>query len=146
MAWTDKLERLKEVLPWRRDQETSVTVSTDREVEHVSDRPLLSPPISVYENAKWIVLEADVPGARPNTTHVCCNHDVLYVSATPAPPPVLDGALVTEQPDGSWYRRLQLPAYADGARASARLGRGVLRVTVPKRTDSRPRAIAVHAT
>jgi HSP20 family protein len=104
------------------------------------------PPVDVFETEAAITLLADLPGVRREQLQVRVDADNLVLEA------VADTA-APEQMEVV-YGELQCPAYRrqftlsrelDAARIEAQLRDGVLRLTIPKAEDARPRRIQVQA-
>ncbi|HET8748959.1 MAG TPA: Hsp20/alpha crystallin family protein [Ramlibacter sp.] len=105
------------------------------------------PPVDVFENEHAITLLADLPGVPRDQLNLRVDGDTLVIEATASAagtPP--DMELV--------YGELQCPAYRrqftlsrelDSARIEAQLRDGVLRLTIPKAEDAKPRRIQVQA-
>jgi HSP20 family protein len=103
------------------------------------------PAVSLYENDKEIVLEADVPGATADATKVHFDGNIMQFTARAPIHP--DGRTIgtPEVEHGAWYRRFQLPDYAEGHQATSSLRNGVLSVRVPKSKAPRSHDIPVRA-
>ncbi len=102
------------------------------------------PPVDVFENDHAITLLADVPGVARDQLNVRVDGETLVLEATAATTGPQDMELV--------YGELQCPAYRrqftlsrelDSARIEAQLKDGVLRLTIPKAEDAKPRRIQV---
>ena len=104
------------------------------------------PPVDVFETEAAITLLADLPGVRRDQLHVRVDGDNL----------VLEAVADTAGPEQMQlvYGELQCPAYRrqftlsrelDTARIEAQLRDGVLRLTIPKAEEARPRRIQVQA-
>lgn len=143
MAWTDTLEKLKGALPWSKNEQPIVV--SEYEAEPVSDQPLLVPAVSLYENEKEIVLEADVPGATADTTKVHFDGNIVQLTARASAHPDGRPLGAAELHDSAWYRRFQLPDHAEGHRATSSLKHGVLSVRVPKSKPPRSHHIPVRS-
>lgn len=104
------------------------------------------PPVDVFETEAAITLLADLPGVRREQLQVRVDGDNL----------VLEAVADTAGPEQMElvYGELQCPAYRrqftlsrelDTARIEAQLRDGVLRLTIPKAEEARPRRIQVQA-
>ena len=105
------------------------------------------PPVDVFENENAITLLADLPGVPRDQLNLRVDGDTLVIEATATStgtPPEMELA----------YGELQCPAYRrqftlsrelDAARIEAQLRDGVLRLTIPKAEEARPRRIQVQA-
>lgn len=103
------------------------------------------PPVDVFENDASITLLADLPGVRREQLQVRVDGDTLLLEATAE----------TAGPEGLElvYGELQCPAYRrqftlsrelDTTRIDAQLRDGVLRLTIPKAEEAKPRRIQVQ--
>ena len=104
------------------------------------------PPVDVYENDSSITLLADLPGVPRDQLHVRVDGDnlVLEATATTAGPENLQ--LVYGEAQCPAYRRqFTLSRELDPSRIEAQLRDGVLRLTIPKAEEARPRRIQVQA-
>ena len=104
-----------------------------------------TPPMDVSETADAYVLRLDLPGVQRNETTVTVENNVLTIRGRRPRPEPPEGTTVhrAECPGGEFYRSFPLPATADPSQISAKLDRGVLRVTVPKLAGAKPRKIEV---
>jgi len=97
----------------------------------------------LLESDDGYVLVVDLPGATAETTEVLAEDGRL----------VVEGRREKSVPDGFRYVRedrplfldaeLPLPADADESGADAEMDRGVLEVTIPKRSDDAARTIPI---
>ncbi len=106
----------------------------------------VSPRSSLYDTGTALIVTADVPGLGENDVKVELVEDVLTISGErklESP----DGHVVLHQEQRSWNfaRSFTLPTRVDATAITASIKNGVLRVTLPKVPESRPRQIAVKA-
>ena len=103
------------------------------------------PPVDVYEDESSITLLADLPGVSRDQLNVRVDGDTLVLEATATTVGPENLELV--------YGELQCPAYRrqftlsrelDTQRIEAQLRDGVLRLTIPKAEEARPRRIQVQ--
>ena len=97
----------------------------------------------LLESDEGYVLVVDLPGATAETTEVLAEDGRI----------VIEGRREKKVPEGFCYVRedrplfldaeLPLPGDVDGSGADAEMDRGVLEVTIPKRTDGASRTIPV---
>jgi HSP20 family protein len=95
-------------------------------------RAASSPPLTVWENERELVLHVDLPGVKRQDLELSLDADVLSVRARRPVEP--DGARLrfNERPLGSFERRVVLPSRVDRSEPSARLVDGVLEVRLAK--------------
>lgn len=112
-----------------------------------TQQPSVVPPVDVFETDNAITLMADLPGVPRDQLHVRVDGDNLVIEAT---------ATTGAGPENMElvYGELQCPAYRrqftlsrelDAGRIEAQLRDGVLRLTIPKAEEARPRRIQVQA-
>jgi HSP20 family protein len=111
-------------------------------------RAPLSMPMDVYraEDGSYHV-EADLPGADPDSVEVTVEHSTLTIQAGRTPH-YGDSAQViaAERPQGSFARQLSLGEGADSENLTAGYADGVLHVTIPASPKTQARRVEVtHA-
>jgi HSP20 family protein len=85
-----------------------------------------------------------VPGVDPASIEVTVEKDVLTVKAQRGwEPGEGDQILVSEQPQGSFTRRLLLSEGLDGEHIEARYDNGVLTLSVPVAEAAKPRKVQI---
>ncbi len=110
-------------------------------------QPTLLPPVDVLEDAGGITLYADMPGVPRERLNVHVEGDDMLV---------IEGEMALDLPQDmqashaevgrSHYRRqFTLSKELDGAKVSAELKHGVLRLRIPKSAQAQPRRISVNA-
>ena len=106
--------------------------------------PFVVPPVDVFENESGITLLADLPGVSRDRLGVRVDGDSLFIEATAAPSGPDNMELVYGEAQIPSYRRqFTLSRELDASRIEAALKDGVLRVTIPKLEEARPRRIEV---
>jgi HSP20 family protein len=103
------------------------------------------PAFEVKETADGFVLKADLPGVSEAELDIAVHDNVLTVSGTRRAEERKDGESYTlyERRFGAFSRSFALPDMADGERIEAKLDRGVLTLTIGKKTEAKPRKIAL---
>ena len=104
------------------------------------------PAADVVETADAITVRIDLPGHDAKDIHVNVENDVLTVRSERKTETQEKGETLhrCERSYGLYTRSFVLPATVDAQKAEARYENGVLSVTLPKREDAKPRAIAVR--
>ena len=108
-------------------------------------RTPLGMPIDVYraEDGSYHV-EADLPGADPDSVEVTVEHSTLTIRAERTPHyGDSEQVIVAERPQGSFTRQLSLGEGVDAANLTARYADGVLHVTIPLSPQVQPRRVEV---
>lgn len=113
--------------------------------EQQREQPAVVPPVDVFENESGITLLADLPGASRDRLGVRVDGDILTIEATAAIEGPQDMELIyNEVPFPSYRRTFTLSRELDSSRIEASLKDGVLRVTIPKLEEAKPRRIEVR--
>ena len=104
-----------------------------------------SMPVNLYQSEDAVTVSAELPGVAPGDVDVTVADGVLHLVAErkPVERGENDSLVVQEQPHGKFMRRVRLPFPVAADEISASLQQGVLRVTLPKRADAKPRRIDV---
>jgi HSP20 family molecular chaperone IbpA len=115
------------------------------QAEQLDRRPVVAPPVDIYENRDEILVLADVPGAHNDGITIRLDKNELYLHArrdeVGAGPAVGGGA---GRP-ADYSRTFIVPQGIDGDRITAEMTAGVLRIHLPKRESVKPRRIEVRA-
>jgi len=110
-----------------------------------TQQPFVVPPVDVFENDNAITLLADLPGVTREQLHVRVDGDNLVLEATAATSGPEGLELVYGEAQCPNYRRqFTLSRELDTTRIEAQLRDGVLRLTLPKAEEARPRRIEVQ--
>ena len=110
-----------------------------------ANQPYLVPPVDVFENDASITLLADLPGVPREQLHLRVDGDTLVLEATAVTAGPEDMVLVYGEAQIPHYRRqFTLSRELDPSRIEAQLRDGVLRLTIPKAEEARPRRIQVQ--
>jgi HSP20 family protein len=109
------------------------------------------PVVDCFETANALVIEADLPGVRPENIDVSFEQGTLTLKGTRGPTiqaPEKGELRVysAERVSGAFSRSIRLPDYVDGEKVEAEYANGVLTVTVPKAPTALPRKISVRST
>lgn len=103
------------------------------------------PPVDVFEDDASITLLADLPGVPREQLQVRVDGDNLVIEAVASTSGPQDMELVYSEAQCPAYRRqFTLSRELDASRIEAQLRDGMLRLTIPKAEDAKPRRIAVQ--
>lgn len=102
-----------------------------------------APTFEVKETADSFVIQADLPGVDEKHLDINVHHGVLSVAGHRDAEERKDGETYAlyERQFGSFTRSFQLPDVADGERIDAQLANGVLKLSIPKKAEAKPRKI-----
>ncbi|MCU0702908.1 MAG: Hsp20/alpha crystallin family protein [Fimbriiglobus sp.] len=106
-----------------------------------STRPGL--PLAIWQDEHTFYVEIDAPGVKPEDVQLSVHNRDLTVSWERRTEKRDDG--VDTRTFGKFEQMLRLPTTADDAKLEANLTHGVLRLTVPKTEQAKPRKIEVKA-
>ena len=105
-----------------------------------------NPTVDVYEDHDCIVLEADLPGVKPGEFELAIENNVLTLKGERKfEKKTEDGNYHrVERSYGSFTRSFTLPSTVDVNSVGADFKDGVLKVTLPRREETKPRQIQVQ--
>ena len=110
--------------------------------------PNVFPPINVFTNDDGLVVQAEVPGAKPEQLHVQVERGRLTVSGERTFESEDDTQVSyhrRERRAGRFSRTIQLPNDLDPESVKAELRDGLLTIRVAKLESAKPRQIEVKA-
>jgi HSP20 family protein len=101
-------------------------------------------PISLWQDDDHLYVEADLPGMTDQDVEVTVHNGVLFIRGERKPE---EGRqyLYNGRPWGRFERVINLPDLVDADGVQAELTHGVLRVTLPKSPETKPRKITLKA-
>jgi HSP20 family protein len=107
-----------------------------------------SPSVDIYENKDQIVLEAELPGMKQEEFDLSIENNVITLRGERRfeKTDETDNYHRVERSYGAFTRSFTLPQTVSGEGATAEYSNGVLRVTLPKREEAKPRRIEVTGT
>ena len=114
---------------------------------HAWRRRLTYPLMNVWTSKDGIVIDAELPGADPKDVDIAVQGDELTLSGKVNAVDVAEGETYhrRERPAGEFSRSLQLPFRAETGAVKANYKNGILRVTVPRSEEEKPKKIAIEA-
>src|SRR5881275_153394 len=104
-----------------------------------------NPSVDIYENKEQIVLEAELPGMRREDFDLSVENNVITLKGERRfeKKDDSDNYHRVERSYGSFTRSFTLPNTVTAEGATAEYTNGVLRVTLPKREDTKARRIEI---
>lgn len=104
-----------------------------------------SPSVDIYENKDHIVLEAELPGMKREDFDLSVENNVITLRGERhfEKKDESDNYHRVERAYGSFTRSFTLPNTVTAEGATAEYSNGVLRVTLPKREETRARRIEI---
>ena len=102
------------------------------------------PAVNVYGSAEGIAVLAELPGVEKEDLDIQAHRDTLTIRGIRRPVADKDATFHRhERRAGSFTRTIQLPFAVDPARVEASLENGVLRLSLPRPEEEKPRRIAI---
>jgi HSP20 family protein len=105
------------------------------------------PAMNVWANQDGALITAELPGVRPEDIEISVVSDTLTLSGQRQPEELEEGDTYhrRERACGSFSRTFQLPFPVAADQVEAAFDKGVLRVTLPRLEEDKPRKITVKA-
>lgn len=104
-------------------------------------KPVL--PLAVWQDEQALHVELDAPGVTADGVSVTVHNRELTIQLTRSGEKRTDG--IDTRTFGTVEQRLKLPTSVDAANVEATLTNGVLKVSLPKSEEAKPRKIEVKA-
>jgi HSP20 family protein len=104
--------------------------------------------LDVYSTGDALVVEAALPGVKPEDVDISVLGDTLTISANSQQEQARDdeGYSYREIRRGSFSRTLTLPSGLKSDAATASFENGLLRLSIPRAEETKPRQIRINAT
>ena len=127
------------------DIQTASSSAAANARESQAQQRAVVPPVDVFEDENAITLLADLPGVSRERLGVRVDGDSLLIEGTAEVAGPNDMEMVYGEAQVPAYRReFTLSRELDASRIEAQLKDGVLRLTIPKAEEARPRRIEVR--
>jgi len=106
-----------------------------------------SPSVDIFENKDQIVLEVELPGMKPENVNISVENGVLTIHGERKfeKKDEQDNFHRVERSYGSFTRSFTLPPTVAADSADAVFENGMLRLTLAKREEAKPRRIEIKA-
>jgi HSP20 family protein len=106
-----------------------------------------SPSVDIFENKNEIVLEAELPGMSAEDVNISIENNILTLHGERKFEKKDEGDNFhrVERSYGSFTRSFTLPPTVSSESANAEFENGVLRLTLAKREEAKPRRIEIKA-
>jgi HSP20 family protein len=104
------------------------------------------PAIDMYEDKDNVMIEAQLAGVDPDKVEISIEKDVLTLKGeSEKKTEVQDKNYYRQEIQrGGFYRSIMLPARVEGEKASAVSSDGVLKITIPKAPEAKPKMIKIE--
>ncbi|MBI4426680.1 MAG: Hsp20/alpha crystallin family protein [Candidatus Kerfeldbacteria bacterium] len=109
-----------------------------------------TPAVNIYEDKDHVMVETPLAGIDPDKVDIEIEDNVLKISGSTESKSEVDDKdkhyYRKEIRSGSFYRAVALPKAVDGSKAEAHYSKGILKISIPKKEEAKPRSIKVKAT
>ena len=104
------------------------------------------PAIDMYEEKDAVVVETELAGIDPEQVSVAIENDTLIIKGQSEKKTEVDDKNYyrKEIRRGSFFRSIQLPAHVQGDKANATAEDGVLKISIPKAPEVKPKTIKIE--
>lgn len=119
---------------------------TRAESDEARRRLTLTPAVDIFEDAQAITVWADLPGVSKEKLEVKVHDGSLTIDAEAVLPVAPNVRLSHAEVRAPYFsRRFTVSEDFDTSKIDAALKDGVLKLTIPRRAEAKPRRIEVHA-
>jgi len=105
------------------------------------------PLMNVWTSDDGLVVDAELPGANPDDVDISVMADELTISGRINATTRQEGETLhrQERPSGEFSRTLQLPFRANSEGVRAAFKNGLLRISIPRSEEEKPKKIKIEA-
>jgi len=105
-----------------------------------------TPAIDMYEDKDNIIVETQLGGINPDDVDISIENNILCLKGESEKKSEIDDKNYyrKEIRRGSFYRSISLPTKVDGENAKAINDDGILKITIPKASELKPRTIKIE--
>lgn len=106
-----------------------------------------TPAVDMYEDKDNIVIETQLGGIDPDKVDIAIENNVLSIKGESEKKSEVDDKNYyrKEIRRGSFYRSIPLPTKVDGENANAVNEDGILKITIPKAPEVKPKTIKIQS-
>lgn len=99
----------------------------------------------VYQKGDNVIVKINLPGVDPDKVDIAVANDSVKISGSADEEDVVEGSdyFIKEIRRGSFERSVKLPVRVDIEKADADYKRGILKITIPKKEESKINKIKV---
>ena len=106
---------------------------------------IFTPSVDIFETDRELTLLADLPGVSPENLTIDLRENTLTLTGEVEPfERANEEDILIEYEIGKYYRQFSLSNVIDQGKINANLTDGVLRLTLPKVEEAKPRKIEVR--
>ena len=113
-------------------------------VEQTRSGLVFTPSVDIFETDREITLLADLPGVKADDLTIDLRENTITLTGEVYPIERADEEdILIEYEIGKYYRQFSLSNFIDQSKIDAKLADGVLRLTLPKIEEAKPRKIEI---
>lgn len=128
-----------------REQSTSNELQTSGNGQNAPTERFITPRATVTDTTDAVILELEMPGVPREAVSITVDRDELVVIGTRRPEEYANAEVLhQERPAHSFRRAFVLGDRIDTTRTSATHENGILRLTLHKAEDAKPRKIEIQ--
>ncbi len=103
------------------------------------------PAVDMYEDKDNVIVETELAGIDPEKVDIAIENDVLTIKGESEKKSEVDDKNYyrKEIKRGNFYRSIPLPTHVIGDKASAIAEDGVLKISIPKAPEAKPKTIKI---
>jgi HSP20 family protein len=133
------------LIPWHDPFEEVEQIMKDFRPATIGGNASFAPSVNVYETDKAVVVESAIPGVDAKDVEISIENDVLTIKGQTKKSSELDEKdfYRKEIREGSFLRRVVMPAPVLGEKAEAEFKNGLLKITAPKAGSPKGKAIKI---
>jgi HSP20 family protein len=106
---------------------------------------VFTPSVDIFETDRELTLLADLPGVKSENLTIDLRENILTLTGEVEPfESANEKDILIEYETGKYYRQFSLSNVIDQSKINANLTDGVLRLTLPKVEEAKPRKIEVR--
>lgn len=105
-----------------------------------------TPAVDMYEDKNNLIVETQLGGIDPEKVDISIENNILTIKGESEKKSEVEDKNYyrKEIRRGSFYRSIPLPTKVDGDKASAINEDGILKISVPKATETKPKTIKIQ--
>ena len=120
----------------------------DEDMRFPTQMASFTPAVDIYEDKDNVVVEAPLAGIDPAKVNIEIEDNVLKISGKSEKKTEVDekNFYRKEIRSGSFYRVVALPKAVNGSKAVATFDKGILKITIPKKEEAKPKKVTIKPT
>lgn len=113
----------------------------------MAQRQVMSPALDVYEDKDHVIIETPLAGIDPADVNIEIEDNILKISGEMKHQSEVDDKnyFRKEVRTGQFYRAVALPKSVAGDKADASYKDGILKISIPKTEEAKPKKITIKA-